>query len=506
MADNRNLVAAAMLVLSGAAYNVSSGPPATPGPGASGVANAALTATSHLDDLAPWDTYWKFARERKVDGRGVRFLLATLPDPVDTHLAIDFDRGIESVQNAASTAGYSFDRYWIPWRENTYAPTADPAIREKQETERRERESNPGLLLFRGADNRPDLVVLLIGETPTAGINASQFMAAMKFIGERKVDPAPYRKIEGNQISLSGPSFSGSLPSLGSAIKRANTATGTFSFRVVSGSTTNARQELEFQNTAGVDFFRATLHSDIEATCAFLNWVGEESREDLKVGVLSEGDTAFGEGFRASEDKPEKECGGNKVTLLNFPFPRDIARLRNAYHEDSFAATLPDKYKTIAPEGVRLTLKDSNTGHDRVPSFSHEHTPISQDATLLSLAVALRRNEVKYVGIAATDPLDTFFLAQFLATNTPDVRMYQLDADLMFVRRPEGLPLAGMLSVTTYPMFAQNQYWTNPGRAWRVFSCRYSQGVYNATLSLLRDKSDEHEALLEYSSPFSPGE
>src|SRR5258708_7856742 len=43
------------------------------------------------------------------------FLLATVPDPVNTHLALFFDRSVESIQNAVSDAGYEFAAYSFPW-------------------------------------------------------------------------------------------------------------------------------------------------------------------------------------------------------------------------------------------------------------------------------------------------------------------------------------------------------------------------------------------------------
>ena len=41
-----------------------------------------------------------------------RFLIATVPDPVASHLSIEFDRALESLQRAAAVEGYSFERYW----------------------------------------------------------------------------------------------------------------------------------------------------------------------------------------------------------------------------------------------------------------------------------------------------------------------------------------------------------------------------------------------------------
>src|SRR5258708_5789551 len=42
-------------------------------------------------------------------------LIVTLPDPVTSHLVLDFDRRIDAIQAAALDAGYVIDQFWLPW-------------------------------------------------------------------------------------------------------------------------------------------------------------------------------------------------------------------------------------------------------------------------------------------------------------------------------------------------------------------------------------------------------
>jgi hypothetical protein len=171
--------------------------------------------------------------------------------------------------------------------------------------------------------------------------------------------------------------------------------------------------------------------------------------------------------------------------------------LRNAYPADYLAAPATE-LRQAPREELSLSLKETSEAQDTVPDFSREQTPLSMEAQLLSLAAALRREEVQYAVIGATDPLDTFFLARFLSTHSPNIRLLQFDADLLFVRPPESLPLVGMLSVTTYPLMVQNQVWTgSPGAT--VFSRRYAEGVFNAVISLL-EPDGRH--ILDYNSPW----
>src|SRR5271167_4149077 len=109
----------------------------------------------------------------------VRYIVATLPDPVHTHFAMLFDRLTEALQQAAQDQGYNYDGSWLPWTEegSTGEQKAD-ALRNQQ----------PGVLVFRGAISPssdwpkclkpPDklcvpapydrgLIVFVVGENPT---------------------------------------------------------------------------------------------------------------------------------------------------------------------------------------------------------------------------------------------------------------------------------------------------------------------------------------------------
>jgi len=460
--EYRNSLAALLLVVSGIAYQVA---PSTSEPKAAAAPEASSAAVLGCKG---WETVGDFVEDRHVE-----FMIATLADPVDTHLSIFFDRGIESIIGAAGNAGYSFDGYWLPWQENPFTKPSTPDVLKVQERSNTDRESHPGVLLFRGPSGKDDLAVFLVGESPTGGIDTDQMKAAVQYIwrGTSDCDEDPQKAMVARRIRIAGPTFSGSLASLAEVIQDTGLPQ---LFEVVSGSTTSTGAIEQFRKT--VPGFEATVQDDVSAMQAFLDRVGSD-----KVAVLSEGDTAFGAGFK-----------GNKK-VYNFPFPRDIARLRNAYDEDFLASPVPDVRRSPEQQtGVTLSLRDASEG-DSVPSFSREQTPVSLDVVLQNLATSLRREEIQYAGIVATDPLDIFFLGRFLSANAPNIRLFQIDADLLFVREPESLPLVGMLSVTSYPLFAMNQQWTSDSKDRLIFASRYSQGIYNATLSLLgaKDKMKE---------------
>jgi len=55
----------------------------------------------------------------KVTLFGDNFVIATVPDPVSTHLPLLFDRTIEVIQQAAQDDGYSYDSSWFPWNDSS---------------------------------------------------------------------------------------------------------------------------------------------------------------------------------------------------------------------------------------------------------------------------------------------------------------------------------------------------------------------------------------------------
>src|ERR1700743_617355 len=78
----------------------------------------------------------------------LKFVIATLPDPVHTHLPLVFDRLTEVIQEGAQDDQYSYESSWMPWedKEDRHARLADDDV----STDRREkREAQPGILLFR---------------------------------------------------------------------------------------------------------------------------------------------------------------------------------------------------------------------------------------------------------------------------------------------------------------------------------------------------------------------
>jgi hypothetical protein len=150
------------------------------------------------------------------------FIIALVPDPIHTHLALLFDRTVDAIEEAVQDEGYNFDRALMPWDSKAHPESDDYEDRLEAEWYQKGKEKYPGLIAFR-RDN-PDsvegraLFVLVVGETPTAGVHEEQFRKAEEFIKETTgVDLRSVKYQRKNPklepgLRILGPMFSGSMP------------------------------------------------------------------------------------------------------------------------------------------------------------------------------------------------------------------------------------------------------------------------------------------------------
>jgi hypothetical protein len=172
--------------------------------------------------------------------RNWHVVIAILPDPAHTHLALRFDRSIDDIQDAIQSLGWTFDHSWLPWDNKTHAESDRFQEREADVADQHGRENNPGVLLFRGGDQEKgepeSLIILVVSDTPTRGVNPKQFHAAMdtwklltklpppappakapkrKAVAKNSTPPsAAPPEVAAPTLSILGPTFSGSVRSL----------------------------------------------------------------------------------------------------------------------------------------------------------------------------------------------------------------------------------------------------------------------------------------------------
>jgi hypothetical protein len=417
----------------------------------------------------------------------VSALIATVPDPHRTDLPLYFDRTIDSLLWAAADSRYKFEAHRLPWSTMTSGSsisvglaledthTGERTATLSDDTKDRGSVDQPGVLLFRRDWNQL-LVILLVGETVTGGVNLPSFYSALKYVKE----------IKQQDVWIVGPTFSGTFDSLRWALNHSDAAPPASRIHITTGTATHRHSKQP--DIPDVDV-RAVIENDAFAFHAFYDYLLSRWGNPGEIVLLAEDQTAYG---RLGEQQLAKviqkdEYADQQWLFMRFPY--GIARLRNSYERETAAATLAnEKSGSSQPppaQNLPFSLSSPEDDRDTVPALSKVQSPISQEAVLLNISGQLAREQAQYVGIVATDVLDAVFLARFLRKACPDVRIFMFDADLLFARAELNTPLEGILSITTYPLFGRNQHWTQadlqgepPRRT--AFASRYAEGEYNA--------------------------
>ncbi|MBI4490585.1 MAG: hypothetical protein HY694_15990 [Deltaproteobacteria bacterium] len=428
----------------------------------------------------------------------LNFLIATVPDPIDSGLRHMFDRHVAAIQRAAETAGYILEGFDQPWSRRDGEGRAEKEEPKDKKLQRRH-EREPGVILFRGQESRKELLlVFLIGETPTAGIHKAALRKSMEAIqglcswGKTSRCKEKYKVL--------APTFSGSVDSLRIVIEswRATEGESGREFNIISGSATAIDKNSQL-NLKGVNFSATVAHDD-DAIESFLSYLKEKRiRPDLrKIAILREGSTAYG----AQVERVPEEAQADKVPILKLTFPLHISQLRKAAEKargpgKEAASELP----RVRPRNLRLSLEEEDEPKDLIPPFSSFDT-FSVELILSNLLATISKEDIRYLGLFSTDIRDQIFLAREIRKHAPNVTLFTLGADLVYLHSDINLDFQGMLVIAAYPLFSVNQVWTYPfeGNRYRLqFPTDTAQGVYNATLALL----EQPQKMLEYGAAFA---
>ena len=445
-------------------------------------------------------TDWCFPAEAKP---ALDFLVVTLPDPVSTHLALYFDRTVDALEAAAQQHGLFLDQYFLPWPvPGGQTPPGDTA-QDVRVTAilNAYRSAQPGLMILSAHEARGGtgttgearvVYAFLVSESPTSGINKAQFDNAVQYARVLSRDEPP-------TVHVVGPFFSGSAASAIALSNNLKSKGVTLDF--VSGTLTNLAQAQALRDSV---HFKQTLHDDQRAEGFLLDFLKDHglTRNGGNVAILQEDETRYGGRPTAGEKPAEPRLP--KVRYIKFP--RELSRLRNAAADhvgtDSSAQS---QYAPGSTDPISWNWKDASKDEDALPAYSGSQDALSQQSVLLAIADVIRQENIKYVGISATDIFDILFLSKFLKASAPNTRIFVLDADLLMVKASdEGRELEGTLAVTTYPLISRNADWTEPSHRQAspdVFPSRMSQGIYNAVLFQLDPQS--HTGVREYTDPVS---
>ncbi len=399
-------------------------------------------------------------------------IIATVPDPVHTHLALRFDREIDTIEDSLQQLGWIYDRSWLPWESTTHKAPDSREARTLDNAAQDALESLPGVLLFRKRTEdalSPTLIVLLVGEKPTSGINSEQFKQAMRYWEDPKtlVQSAADGKSSPKSLVILGPTFSGSLDSLNSVLHNRFESPGSASCKqglriiVSSGTVSNgeALRKLEdVKGCASVKVLSESFLPDGNTRDKQLLTFLQGHQPGVQIAKVSEKESTFGAGEISKKDSTGEAGRASNSPFVTFSFPREVSQLRKAYEKNgvlgfSEASNAPHTQLQLS------TAEDEHEG-DSVENFAGPLGVVALEQQMASLAHALAANHVSIVLLSATDVMDEMFVARYLVQHAPDISVIIEDSDQLFLHAGPDAALNNVYVASPWPLTEENEVWT----------------------------------------------
>lgn len=385
------------------------------------------------------------------------FLIALVPDPVDSHLPANFDQALEGLQQAYVDSGYLLDRIWLPWSQ---ADDVKAGLHRQI----------PGVLLFRNTQEQKEgakeelATLLLVGESPKSGIHKESFHNAVRLARELGSKPS---------VRVLGPSFSGSIRSLRLALDDEKTSGATF--RIATGTATAAGLEATLGTSA--TFCRCVIPDDLLRDTALEFLSTKMGWDQRKIAWLTEADTGYGKGF-----------GGSTIA----EFPSGLSDIRTAWEKGGGRSPSAEQAGVKTPRlALDLSLAGQEHPVDLIPKFS----PLSvreNDLALSNLLRTISHERLRYIGIVATDVRDKLFLAEQIRRFSPDVVLFTFESDLLYGHPELSEAMDGMVVLSNFSLFTAGQ----PGLpapglplgSRRQSNSEFQQGFSRAAKYLLKER------------------
>lgn len=463
------------------------------------------------------------AQERHL-GNGLlpesmRLMIVSVPDPVHTHLSLQFDRTLEALQQAAQDERFTYDSSWLPWRVGSSDKEVDapkPA----------HRDGCPGLILFRRNINASTqenctfqpgtpqqsgdapfacgMLVFVVSEQPTSGLNRVQWDNALAWLAAHTSKSRP-----DHALRVLGPTFSGSIPSYVRALAAVGRYRDTFSSTLlytgrIRGCSSWRWLTLQLDRVSPppgtVPPSVPVRLSDFEENDAvqtdrFYRYLVDRGHRLSEVAVLSEDETAYGGLPDAHSGTPECNPGYPYSSRpVHLYYPRDISAIRSAYQEQSIFSQSSKAEGNSSPHLVLRPDYDANAHDDTdtVQPFSGTNLALTQEAQLYGIVNTLKTHGIRYIILRSTNSLDYLFLTRFLHRAYPSAYIVTIGSDLLFGREVDSTEFRGVVALSTFPLLPRGQDWTRqaagvPQHAHRVFGSYTMEGAYLAGRFLISD-------------------
>jgi hypothetical protein len=441
------------------------------------------------------------------------FMLVGVADPASSHLQLDTDRTLDSIQRAAGTFDYAFERFWLPWQE------PNPGLPSLATRELKLRQEQPGLMIFtkhggakgkgsvpNGFEEDTHLLVFLHGESPTFGADRLQLQNALRYIAQLS-SKSSYPSAPVGYVSAY---FSSSYPSIAEILESQN-ALGLHRIAMVNGISSdddlinafeNKLADMERQPNGSLTrllFFDSLEMRSSKIIDKAINTANSLGYDDREIAVLSEDQSAYGAGVSnpceiSSRDCQQMEADEDKKHgVVNMKFPRDLSALRNVAEQ----GIAPDELGGIPLPtlGIPLTLHEQGSiMHDSQPSFAPDQSAARIDRALQAMVRRIRLQRIAFVVLTSSNVLDSIYLLDYLHRAIPDVRLAVVGGDEFMLGRPRYVDFSGTLSISGLPVLADHEVQVyndldprkQPNRSLDLdFPSSAAEGVYLAMANLL---------------------
>ncbi len=469
----------------------------------------AKIADAALDEVADNSAFArliKHAADQQID---VKFLIATIPDYVDSNSAWKADQIVGAIQSALGQSGFVLDRFrLIDWSRADSRPDAAVA------NESRLHEKQPSALIFRqigGDSGRVKItlqVVLLVLETPTGGIHRPAMLNALKFINRWGEDTAPDRRAQ--DIKIIGPTFSGSTLSLAKVLQTSGIEESRF--HIISGSATADDNACVVERIVPGASYHTTVQTterELALLETTLESINPQWTQGADTALLVEANTAYGQGAVQSDEQSDRGhrrgstfCQAIERSRVRpfhkahlFRFPLHIAGLRS-----DTPATATPALSLVPTSAIPLSLRETTPPADQIPEFRPALNSPVVESQVNSILDAIRHERLTLVGIVATDERDVLFLAKAVKREVPDAQLFFVSSSMIYLHSDYVPYMRGALVASTYPLYVPGQRTLDETgqeqspRRREAFQSMSAEGVFNATLLQL----DKNRQLADY--------
>ncbi len=363
-------------------------------------------------------------------------LVLGIPDPLETGADVVYDSTLGAFVAGMTRAGYTLDRFWLPWDEIGASDC-------------------PGVILFRGGgtmDARDWKAAIVVGESAVWGVSRPRMMAVARLI---RADNAP--------VSIIGPFYSRSIPSYKSLTDSPLTDSRLM-YCVTSGSALDSAALSQLSAELGCPWLlshntvaTSTLKKD--AIAGYL---------DGKYAWLIEDATTIGRNLNKQ----------NEDAVPVFRFPQNLDTLRRTYDEEEEGS------RPLASHS-RYAFTDGQP-RDRPHRASENHEKQRTDLLFRHTARQLAKAKIGDIVVQGSIPDDQWIAARAIRRHAADARIWLYAWDSAATHPGMDQYLSGALVLeSTYPEQCVPPEW--------YLHRDTAKGVMAATYRTLKGFDQEYE-------------